>query len=405
MTVSGGSFSAADSAIGYLYQARMALLWALQRLPQGADFNVSLETLDDVVFHTSDGLPQELLQTKHHRNRAATLTDASPDLWKSVRIWFEGNASGKIPRGTNLYLLTTAEAPEASVPYKLRASTRDVEGALTALERTAQTSTNEANAVSYKRFLDTSLAKRRAIINDVFVIDAAESIEDLDGELKRVLFSAVDRKRMVPFLSRLEGWWLHRILIQLTSPGSRIAADEIEVQMSDLREQFHRDSLPIDDDLLNFSLDEVTQASHADYVFVRQIELTKASKERIVAAVRDFYRAFEQRSRWLREDLWPIGDIDRYERRLIEEWGLVFAAMKDKCGDLAAEEAKEGLSRDLLEWAEQTAPARIYVRPRVTEPFVTRGSLHMLADAMDVGWHPEFRDRLAILLQTKGRVA
>jgi hypothetical protein len=43
-------FSAADSALGYLYQVRVALLWSLRRLKTENDFTVSLETLDDVSF-------------------------------------------------------------------------------------------------------------------------------------------------------------------------------------------------------------------------------------------------------------------------------------------------------------------------------------------------------------------
>jgi hypothetical protein len=35
--------------------------------------------LDDVVFER-EGAPPELLQTKHHRQQAANLTDVSPDL-------------------------------------------------------------------------------------------------------------------------------------------------------------------------------------------------------------------------------------------------------------------------------------------------------------------------------------
>src|SRR5713101_4981718 len=37
-------------ALGYLYQMRVALLWALRKLKESPDFMVSLETLDDVVF-------------------------------------------------------------------------------------------------------------------------------------------------------------------------------------------------------------------------------------------------------------------------------------------------------------------------------------------------------------------
>jgi hypothetical protein len=47
------SFSAADSALGYLYQVRIALLWALRRFKTDNDFVVSLETLDDVTFESN----------------------------------------------------------------------------------------------------------------------------------------------------------------------------------------------------------------------------------------------------------------------------------------------------------------------------------------------------------------
>jgi len=43
-------FSAADAALGYLYQVRVALLWALRKLKSATDFLVSIETLDDVTF-------------------------------------------------------------------------------------------------------------------------------------------------------------------------------------------------------------------------------------------------------------------------------------------------------------------------------------------------------------------
>jgi hypothetical protein len=167
--------------------------------------------------------------------------------------------------------------------------------------------------------------------------------------------------------------------------------------MADLREQFKKDSLPVDDDLLEFSLDEATQRLHANSTFVRQLELIRATRQRIANAVRDYYRAFEQRSRWLRDDLLLVGELGSYERRLIEEWGMMFEAMKNELGAEEAEAAKEKAARELLRWAEHVV---LPIRKNVTEPFVTRGSFHMLADAPHVGWHPEFRDRLAKLLAT-----
>lgn len=68
------AFGAGDSALGYLYQIRMALLTALRRInpADDDDFSIFLETLDDVVFEKT-GTPLELFQLKHHSNAQANL--------------------------------------------------------------------------------------------------------------------------------------------------------------------------------------------------------------------------------------------------------------------------------------------------------------------------------------------
>jgi hypothetical protein len=387
-------FSAAEPAIGYLYQMRVALLWALRRLKESPDFMVSLETLDDVVFEKS-GKAKELIQTKHRRS--AALTNASPDLWKSLRVWFEGFADKSIPPGTVLHLLTTASAPPGCVAAHLRQTNRNVQTALAMLEATAQTSRNLENAAAYAAFLKTAAPDRGAILDAVFVIDAGPNISDLDEKLRTEVFWAVERRYLNAFLEYLEGWWLRRTVTQLLriKAGDRILAQELESQMSDLREQFKQDSFPIANDLLNFAPDDGALAAHEETIFVRQLHLVKAGKLRIAAAIRDYYRAFVQRSRWMREELLMVGELENYERKLVEEWELVFEAMKDNIGSQAADAIKEGAARGVLEWAEGTS---FPIRPAVTEPFVTRGSMHMLADDLRVGWHAEFRDRLAHLL-------
>jgi hypothetical protein len=392
------SFSAADPALGYLYQVRLALLWALRHFKDNAEFSVALETLDDVSFETK-GTAAELLQTKHHRNRPTNLTDASPDLWKTLRVWFEGHASGNIAPGTVLNLITTAKAGKHSAAGYLRRSYRDVDAALKALEATTRSSQNESNAAGYSAFLKESPTIRRNVIESIVVFDGAPDIADLDEELRTEVMWAVERKHHGAFLERLEGWWFRRVLKQLlhTATGERILAEELEAQMSDLREQFKLDALPIDEDLQLFSLDDATREGHADSPFVRQIELIGAEKVRISAAVRDYYRAFEQRSRWMRNELVFVGEIEKFERTLVEEWELVFARMKDELGADVSEEVKARAARNVLCWAETVL---IPIRPAVTTPFVTRGSLHMLSNEIRIGWHPEFRERLAHLLGT-----
>ncbi|WP_224361261.1 ABC-three component system protein [Hyalangium versicolor] len=398
------AFSAADSALGYLYQMRVALLWSLSRIKQG-EFVVSLETLDDVTFEAKGGTAEELLQTKHHRTREASLSDMSGDLWKSLRVWFEGHANGRIPAGTSLYLLTTAAAPAGSAASYLRREGRDIARAQTLLEAVPSSSQNQALVPAFTAFNAVSATARRTILDHVIVLDQASGVLTIDNDLKAEVFWTADPKHHDAFLQRLEGWWLRRVIKQLSaSPQpAGILSVEIEAEMAELREQFKQDNLPIDDDILKFTLDDATHAAHENYQFVHQLRLIEAGKGRVAAAIRDFYRAGAQRSRWLREELLLIGDLSRYEGKLVEEWDLVFEAAKDEIEATAAETEKRKAARSILTWAERTT---IAIRPGVTEPFVVRGSFHMLADEKPprIGWHPDFHDRLAELLNPSGSV-
>lgn len=403
MTNSGSSgtspFSAVDATLGYFYQVRSALFWALHRLKSEPDFLVGIETLDDVTFETTGGAPSDLLQTKHHKTGTGSLNDASPDLWKTLRIWFKGQVSGAIPPTANLYLVTTGEAQDNTAAAYLRPFSRNIAAAQKALDTTASTSTNKTNEEAYKAYLAASATNRSKVLDKIIISDASPDISDLDSNLKQEIYWAVDKEHHSSFLERLEGWWFRRVLRQLTNANrERINSIELETQMSDLREQFKQESLPIDDDLLEFTLDDATKTAHASFVFVRQLELIKAGKRRIDAAIRDYYRAFEQRSRWIREDLIAGMDLHKYEKHLTEEWELVFEAMRDDLGDFATNDAQEKAARSVLTWAERAA---FPIRPSVTEPFVSRGSLHMLSDEVCIGWHPDFRNRLKQLLSSK----
>jgi len=396
-------FAAVNPALGYLYQVRSALLWSLQKLRFDESFQVSVEVLDDVAFESDIGDPSTFLQTKHHASRMAALTDSCSDLWKTLRVWIEGSAAHHIPSTASLQLVTTGIAPANSAASKLKLSGRDVAGARAQLDVIARTSTNTTNSAAYQAYESLNAQQRLALLERVIVIDSAPTITDLDEDLRTVIFWAVDRGHQNSFLDRLEGWWLRRVIAQLTSThGARIASVEIESEMSDLRDQFRQDSLPIDGDLLDFVLDDTTTAAHQHYQFVKQLEIIDAGRRRVASAIRDFYRAYEQRSRWVREDLVVALDISRYEKRLSEEWENVFDAMCDEVGEAATDVEKKAAARSVLQWAER---ASISIRPGVTEPFLCRGSLHMIADERRIGWHPDFRTLLDSAISSPGGTA
>ena len=387
------NFSAMDSALGYLYQVRVALLSSLRRLSKDVSFKVYFETLDDVVFEQT-GTSAEILQLKHHCKHAANLTDASPDLWKTLRVWMEGRARNAIPLDGQLFLVTTSAVSAGSAASMLLAKERDVVEAAKRLTKTATTSTNQTNALAYRLFRDLGDDDRTRLLESVTIIPQAPSIDETGGELRQEVRLAVRREHVEAFLSRLEGWWFGRALRQMIDPEtSPILSNELESEIDDLREQFKLDALPVDRDILDA---EVNTKAYENAVFVHQAKLTGVGNRRMLTAIRDYFRAFKQRSRWMREELLLVGELDRYERHLYEEWELEFDRVADELKENATEDRKRQAAQKIYTWVEKS---RIPIREQVKHPSMSRGSLHILADRLRVGWHPDFKDRLQYLLE------
>ncbi|SYZ72199.1 conserved hypothetical protein [Candidatus Zixiibacteriota bacterium] len=388
-----GQFSASAPTLGYFYQCRYALLEALRRLPSGDRICVSIETLDDVVFET-DGTPIDILQTKHHINSAGNLGDASIDLWKTLRIWVEGQSDGSIPLGARFFLITTSLCSEGTAVAYLRPTGRNVSAALERLRATATTSTNQTNAAAYQVFRELENNDQVRLVESITVLDSSPSIGQLDDDLHQAIFHAVERQHLGSFLQRLEGWWFQRVIKHLLDDEALpILGEELEAEESHIRSQFRQDNLPIDDDIMQESVDAT---GYLDRIFVEQLKLIGVNQNRILSAITNYYRAFTHRSRWIRENLIYVGDLERYERKLIEEWDVMFQQMRDELGNSAAENAKTRAAQQLYKWIE--AGSHIQIRPAVTEPAIARGTYQMLADGLKVGWHLEFRDRLEALL-------
>ena len=394
------AFGAAASALGYLYQIRVALLSSLKRIDpaSGATFSVYLETLDDVVFEPS-GTPLELFQLKHHTNTKANLADASPDIWKSLRIWIEGRQTGLIHAEDRLFLVTTSNVSADSIASKLLATGRNEASALDAMIATATTSSNVTNQEAYKQFLALNQEEKESLLSSIVIVPRASTIETVGDEIRHEVRLTVKRDHIDSFASRLEGWWFGACLKHLMSGSTQpLSSDSLVAQMDDIREQLVS-ALPVDDDILEHVVD---MAAYQDAVFVHQARLVGVNDNRVLAAVRDYYRAFEQRSRWVRENLVLVGDLDKYERTLCEEWDLAFNRALDDLGQDAAEEERTRMARKVYEWVET---ACFPIRQNVDNPSITRGSLHMLANELIVGWHPDFMNRLQHLLSSRTQAA
>lgn len=378
---------ASASATGYLFQCRYALLAGLQAIPSSPELEISIEKLDDVAFEDS-GEPIKLIQTKHHIGKLGNLTNASIDLWNTLFIWSKWAATDldSIFR-VRFVLLTTASAPDESAASCLRMRDRDERRADALLMQTAAQSKSRENAAAYQAYTALPEEVRLNLLRAVTILDGSPNIVDVREEIVRELYHAAGRDQVEHLVERLEGWWFGTVIMALSGAGpSSIPVLAIDQRVDELREEFKRDALPVD-----FKTSNPPPAVIAELdgrPFVQQLRKVQIGPARIEYAIRDYYRASEQRSRWAREDLLLDGELASYEQELVEAWEPRHAAAVDGLTPSCSPEKRVKAGQTVYSWVEQDAsfPLR-----SVRERFLTHGSYHILSNRYAVGWHPDFK--------------
>ena len=389
-------FSAGPHALGYYHQLRYALYALLNSRDEDAE--VTVEGLDDVTV--DDGGRLALDQLKHHLKRSASLTNASADLWKPIRVWAETLGTWD-PNHTALHLITTASAPEGSIAALLRAresGMRDVAAAHRLLLRTASESTSKTLDLAFKAFDNLGDADQRRLLDALVVVDGAPDILETIALIDGALTTTVRRQHILAVRERLEGWWFDWATRHIAD-GSRVPLTRTELldQLFAITDTIGRDVLPLD---YEHAVPENAPDPEEDQrLFVQQLRAISLGAEAIRFAILDYYRAFEQRSSWAREHL-LVGDeeLDNYERTLVQEWKRYIARWEGDRGTTEDDHLRFG--QRVYRWIDGEAdfPIRSDLPP--THKYVMRGSYHILADLLPpkVCWHPGFLVQLETIL-------
>lgn len=379
---------ASASAAGYLYQCRIALLKGLQAIQVNSNLSISVERFDDVAFD-QNGTPSELIQTKHHIGKSGNLTDSSSDLWKTLLIWSKlVKADVEVPFRTEFFLMTTGTASPTSAASYLRPveGERDEAKADAILLEIAQTSKSEGNKTAYASYIALSQEARLSLLRAISVLDNALNIIDVLEDIKQVLYHAAPKEQIGNLVERLEGWWFGTVISAMVNKTS-IPVLAIDQRIDELREEFKREALPVDFKSTIPSPDVIANLDARP--FVQQLRKIEIGGQRIEYAIRDYYRASEQRSRWLRQELLPLEELDQYEQDLKEAWEPRFSSVVEGLPIPCPPKEKVAGGQKIFKWAEQEADFPLRT---VKERFLTHGSFHILANRNTIGWHPDYKE-------------
>lgn len=388
---------AAEQMIGYLYQVRYALALLLDN--ENEDLQISIEKFDDVAF-SKDDVPKQLIQLKHHVKHQGNLSDASTDLWKTLKVWLDAiSASPILSDNTKFLIITTAIAPPNSAASYLKSSARDEKKAYEKLMAVCDNSDNKEHQKYYKAFKNEEESNRLKLLENIIVIDNANNIVDVEKVYKRNIRYSCQRKYENKICERLEGWWYKKVIEALCSEEPIfVSQNQVRSLIVSISQEYSDENLPID----IWDIEEIQENDLApdEKIFYEQLKLICVGSNRMRVALRDYYRAFRQRANWVRNDLLFVNELEKYEQRLIDEWEHCFSEMRDEIdtyGNSAEESDKIRMGRTVYSEIEKKD---IRIRPKCSEAFVMRGSYHILANKLKVGWHTDFYSRLKHLLLT-----
>lgn len=362
-------YSAGEQGLGYIYQARLGLLHLLQS-PE--DTAVFLEKDDDLDFIDGDG--GKSLASLKHKAVGDRLTDLSNDYWKSVNIWLARyKRDGRAASNLRFFLFTngtvsadsflTRFLPDQAVASGAAATLTELAGA--ALARSKSQLIGKI-ATAFNALSDP---EKQDFLERILILDGGPRIGDIPSTIKDKYMRTVRREHREFVFERLEGWWNDAVIKQLT--GARtdgIFGYEVSDKLSAFAEEYKADNLPITFRGKVPAEDIDTETDPR--LFVAQLREIGISSNRIRSAILDYYRAFEQRSAWAREDLLVSGEIEEYEDRLADEWNRYKDVVFEKLKDDSAEDALREAGANLYNWAEfETGKIEsLRIRARVTEP-------------------------------------
>lgn len=371
--------SAPGQYLGFALQPTRAF-YHLLTCPKGA--MVSLEFQDDVTVHYADG--SLCLEQTKSALKQNPISDWAADLWKAFYNWLTMLESNEGKANATRFRLYVTPAKKGAFAAALAGAktAEDVEAVLTTVRaKLAKQKTAPACTIYLQPFLDAS-KERQANIIAHFELEA-----DASDPLDTI------RALLLPTIAEV-----HVDLLVKSGIGQAKQAFDRLIQRGEppklnadaFRKDFHafvrQNNLP---GLLT-SLGEVpsdklvSDIASTQPIFIRQLELVKASDDDRLRAVSDFLRTSADKADWAERGLIFSGSLDVWDDDLVRRHGMIRGDIADLHGDKAAAVQGRLVYRQC---AQHQAP----LEGRAVPGHFVHGSFNDLADRRRLGWHADYQ--------------
>lgn len=395
-SVSSKSHAADGAALGFLYQSLYALRTLV--LLSTDDASVMVERLDDVALKV-DG--QTLLyQLKHSLSKIPPpVTLKSKPLWQTMKVWIDVLPSLTLAE-TKLHLVVVGSIPAESPLLVLTSETADrtdLVDAMTAEAKRVQKARDEATKAGTKplpygdridgcrAFLDLTMSERLNLLRRTAIFPNSPTVAEIEKEVAASFHLVLPEYRAL-VAKRLVEWWDRQVLYSMCGERERvITRAELQSQIMTIVADIEQETLVPEFETLGPPDDY-----QPDSMLARQIDLVKGKPFDLTRAIREEWKAREQRGRWVTSNPAMRSKVTNYDQVLCEHWADRHDEMVETCDGLDVE-ARCAAGLKLLRWTHNEAPNAVQqIAQGWVAPYYVRGSYQVLAINLRVGWHPDF---------------
>ena len=394
-TDSNSVHDATAAALGFYYQSQFALLTLISQ--EADDAAVAIERLDDVELKANG--QTLLLQLKHSiKDNPPPVTLACVAFWKTLKVWIDAIPFVSLA-DTTFHLVSVGSVPSNSPLMALCDMQTDRESLLTAMlveacrvvdERAADKAAGDKlrhgpRAAGCEAFLALDASTRLSLVRRIRIQHGSVSIGQIPEALSKRMH-LIPKEQRFQAAERLLAWWDQQVIYTLCGKRERV------IQRSELQHSISSIIAQLDDEKLVADFDLVSHPDgyEADGMLYRQIALVQGRSSDVSRAVREQWRATQQRSKWIVDKPQMRSKIASYDAKLAEYWSDRHARMAEDCEDLEASEVgAKGL--ELLRWTHDLAPKDVEpISPSWSGHYYVRGTYQVLAIDLQVGWHADY---------------
>ena len=387
--------SAEAAALGFYFQTFFALLQLMMQDTDNAA--VAIEQLDDVAIKV-DG-HSLLFQLKHSLSATPPkVTLKSTPFWKTIRVWIDVMPNVTLSETTfnlvtvaplavdnPLAVLTDLVADRVALVDAMTKEAARVIDERTTAQKADKPLPHSDRIVGCQAFLGLSASERLNLMRRTVIQPGSLAIGSIEDEIAKYLKLLPPEQRGA-VAKRLVQWWDREVVYSLCGKRERIISRaELQHKISLIVSEIEQDKLVPD-----FEVANPPEDYQPDGMLARQIKLVDGQTSDLTKAIREEWKAREQRAKWLDGSPAMASTINDYDLVLQEHWSDRHSQMAEECVDLdQAGKSKPGLN--VLRWTHEQAPN--IVRPISAgwdAAYYVRGSYQVLAVDLKVGWHADF---------------